>query len=311
MADNSGKAPSIKNVTFESEFMETEGLTSAFQVPVNEETIAQLRHQLGSAPELLTPEQIDEFIQANPSWNDVMDELLGNLTPTAEVEHSGISTDLGGMSMDTEEATDPIITTKRQRTTTSSAPTKQYDPFKDGLFHFSTDDEMLAAAHGLDSIAGNGQGWVDAANWMKARTSSKHKEAHAFVCVMAAFTPLQLLLTGKRKNVSVAQPWDPRLVAHLPMHDDISLYAGMGYRSGNELWKRINAQMCFRVGFLCMHHKWGAVSLCESWEAKMGSKLSEITDSNAVVKAMPEATRNIFLEKVRDFRAFGMKVRLS
>lgn len=327
MSDNPNIDREAKEVGGASEPMDIEQ-QEVNMVPVTDDTIAQIAAQLGAEPGMIDEDAIDDFILNHPEWELVVNAWYGRVKTFPSPPHTGMSVDMSSMQVQPpaqqqqqppqqppqtpqRQQQPPLVTIKRTRTAGGSAATAVYNPLVDNLYYFSTEDEMIAAANGLDSVAGSGQGWKDAAEWMKVRNNSRHKEVHAFVCVMAAFTPLQLLLTGKRKNVSVPKPWDMRLVAHLPSHADKEMYAQQGWRSGNEVWKRINAQMCFRVGFLTMHHKWGAVSLCESWEAKMGQKIGEITDSNAVVKALPENTRKIFLEKVRDFRAFGLKVRIT
>lgn len=182
--------------------------------------------------------------------------------------------------------------------------------FISDLSVFDSVEHAIAYAGGLDSIAGSGKGWEEAILWMRNLDKSKNKEIHAFVCLLAAFTPMELLVTGKRKNVTTESRWHDALLMYLPMHTDESMFSKQGWRSQHVIARAINVQKTWRIAFLCVHLKWAQAKQCESWETKMGQKISEITETNAVVQAMSDATRKIFMRRVMDFRAWGTGLKI-
>jgi hypothetical protein len=267
---------------------------------------------------------------SHPTWAKVIDKW-------ADVPNSsstGISTDLGDISMGDMTAqskqvlpdtTVPSTITAQHKSTVhapqfqvftnpnynpssvvqqsgSNDSTKRKRDTSTDLYVFKDMDELIANANGYDSLGGTRKGYVLAVQWINSLDPDL-LHYHMFACTIIAFTPADVVLTGRRGKKNTGKAWDRRIMKYLPQHEDESMFAKSKWRRDDEDLEKINLRMSIRVGFINALMKIGALFLVEQLKSKFGCDLDQITEETPAVMSMEPETRKIFMAELRTLLA--------
>lgn len=150
--------------------------------------------------------------------------------------------------------------------------------------------------NGLDELSGDGQGYIDAANWWN-RVPAGYKAQVAKACVVFFDKPPAFLATGKVKRAGV-EPLSRREMIDERLSSFLPKIAG-GYQPGlvvdkREHWRTfrdVNLSMTRRIAKMLIVREATEYPIVKKWISKYGGPLGKIkADSTGYKKVCASAT---------------------